>query len=208
MGLTVKQAPKAPPVPAGSHHAVCFGVIDLGTQPPRENSRYPKREKKLLLMWELPDERMTFERDGVQVEGPRVISKDFTQSLHEKATLGKFLTAWRGRAFTPEELKGFNVSKLLGANCMLNIVHSDDGQYANIASVMPLPKGMLAQKRTQTELPSVLFDLDEYDGGPFPKLPQWVIDRIIRCDELVNRDHMADGAEGEPASYGTEDIPF
>ncbi len=206
MGLTVKEGAKVDPVPEGVHHAVCFAVVDCGTQPPLPGSRYGnRRERKVLFMFELPDERMTFEREGVPVEGPRVISKDFTQSLGEKSNLRKFLVSWRGRQFTDAELKGFSLPNVLKANCMLNVTHNAKG-YADIQSVTPLPRAMAAQKR-EPELPTIVFDLDEWDGGPFPKgLPQWVIDRIAQSDELAARDHSADG--NAPPPPDGDPIPF
>ena len=69
----------------------------------------------------------------------------YTLSLHKKATLRQHLEAWRGRKFKPEELKGFDLEKLLGANCQLQIIHteSDTGRtYANIQAIVPLSKDM------------------------------------------------------------------
>src|SRR5262245_59119957 len=44
------------------------------------------------------------------------------------------LEHWRAKAFTAEELKGFNLSKLKGAPCHVNIVHKvNNGTiYANL----------------------------------------------------------------------------
>ena len=44
-----------------------------------------------------------------------------------------------GKKFTAEELKGFDVTKLIGANANINVVHN--GDWANIASIMPLTQG-------------------------------------------------------------------
>ena len=83
------------PVPAGSHLAVCYRIIDLGTQKvvfQNEN----KFLRKVMVSWELPDEKMD---DG----RPFVISKRYTWSMHEKATLRKHLEAWRGKGFSEED---------------------------------------------------------------------------------------------------------
>ncbi len=66
------------------------------------------------------------------------IQKRYTASLHEKSTLAKDLKTWRGRAFTPDELKGFDIEKVLGAPCQLVIVHAEkEGAiYANVTTVM------------------------------------------------------------------------
>jgi hypothetical protein len=75
---------------------------------------------------------------------PFTASKKYTLSLHEKANLYKDLVSWRGRAFTPEERAGFDLEKLIGVNCQIQIVHVTKGDktYANITSIVPLAKGM------------------------------------------------------------------
>jgi hypothetical protein len=176
--------------------------VDLGTQPPLPGSQFSKRQHKVLFMFELPEERIAIERDGVTKDLPRAISKDFPVSLHEKANLRKFLTAWRGRQFTDEELKGFELANVLSANCVLNVVHNAKG-YADIASVMPIMKG--APKRQPENQPFV-FDLDTWTSEALPEqLPPWVHERIARSDEwqarLGNgRDHDAPPPEDEDDS--------
>ena len=44
--------PKEPPVPAGPHPCVCFGVVDLGDQLNKLGGRY---QRKLRIMWEVAD---------------------------------------------------------------------------------------------------------------------------------------------------------
>lgn len=208
MGLNAKEESRRDPVPEGAHHAVCFAIVDLGTQPPMPGSQFGnKRQHKALFMFELPDERISLERDGVLLDLPRSISKDFNVSLHELASLRKFLVAWRGRQFTDEELKGFDLKNVLGANCVLNIVHNEKG-YADIQSVMPLMKG--TPKRTAENKPLV-FDLDAHVGTVLPEqLPPWVRERIERSDEWQERI----GANGHsdhapPPDEGANDpIPF
>lgn len=205
MGLTAKEEAKRDPVPAGTHRFVCFGVVDLGTQPPLPNSKFSKTEHKVLIQLELPDERIEFERDGVKVEGPRTISKDFTVSLHEKSALRKFLVAWRGRQFTEEELAGFNLDKLLGVCGMVNVVHNAKG-YADIASVMPLPK---ASPKFQAEQPMHKFDLDEHTGLDLPStLPKFVRERIERSHEWQARIGNDPQHDEAPPPHEDDEIPF
>lgn len=210
MGLVAKEESKRDPVPEGAHHAVCYAVVDLGTQPPLPGSQFSKRQHKVLFMFELPEERIQIERDGQQLDLPRAISKDFPVSLHEKANLRKFLTAWRGKQFTEKELEGFELKNVLGVNCVLNVVHNKKG-YADIASVMPLMKG--AAKRAAENTP-IVFDLDEHDHDEeLPEtLPQWVRERIERSDEWqASGNGESDGDPGHDAAApppDDDDIPF
>lgn len=158
MSLTITQtAAEFELPPAGATAARCAAVIDLGSQ----ESTYQgetKRSPKVLLTFELAELRT----DGT----PHRVSRRLTASLHPKAQLRAFLEQWRGRAFTDEELRAFNVGKLLGAPCLLNLVHVERAgkQYANILSVSPVPKGMTAPDPVE---PPVLFDLSAPDWQAF-----------------------------------------
>jgi hypothetical protein len=126
------------------------------------------------------------------------------------------LESWRGRPFTPAELDGFDLKKVLGANCFLNIVHGNKGDkvYANIATVNPLPKGI---NSTKPENPVLFFSLDDMAGREitFPQqMPDWIKMKIMQSDEYIARqqDHSSPPVE-EPAAVGPdgfmdEDVPF
>jgi hypothetical protein len=113
------------------------------------------------------------------------ISKSYTVSLHEKAGLRKDLAAWRGRDFTDEEAEAFDVSKLIGAYCMVNVTTSENNgkTYSNVAGLTPLP-GALKNSKPAAVHANVVFDLDAPDmtvfGGFHEKLqaaiqtsPEW-----------------------------------
>lgn len=129
------------PAPEGTHQAVCCDVIDLGEVLDTFN---PGKKKRVIsLVWQL----------GATITGrPERLTagKRYRRSLNEKATLRHDLESWRGRPFTAAESLGFDLEKLIGANCLLNIVHkpSADGTktYGNVVSVMPLMRGLPAMK--------------------------------------------------------------
>ena len=143
---------KSDPVPAGTHHAVCYGVVAVGTQPSQQYTPRPK----VVIAFELPGERIEIKGKDL----PRGISKRYTLSLNEKASLRKDLQSWRGRPFTSAELAGFDVSKLIGANCLLSVLHQDraGATYANISTISSLPKGM---KVLPPENPALYFNVVE-----------------------------------------------
>lgn len=192
------------PIPAGLHHAICYAVVDLGTQPPMPNSQYNRGPtRKVMLMFEFPEERAQYEYDGKQIDRPKAISKDYTMSLQEKAGLRQTLVSWRGRQFTAEELKGFDLKNVLGANCMINIVHKDNG-YEEIKGVMPLARGM-TKRGPENEV--VLYDI----GEPIPAtLPEWVRKRIENSEELRNggREQGGESDHESPPPPDDDDIPF
>lgn len=169
------------PLAEGVHVARCYGLVDLGMQ---YSEKFDKSAHKCLIMWELPDE--TFEVDGETKY--RTLSKEFTMSLHEKSSLTKSLEAWRGKKFTEEELAGFDLRAILGKGCQIQILHAKSGDktYANIASIMGMPKGMKLAAPAQT----IIFDLDSKTAlADMAKLPEWIQDKIRVSEtyqDLVN----------------------
>ena len=126
------------PTPQGNHLATCYRVIDLGTQKTEFQGK-EKHQHKLLISWEIPDEKMD---DG----RPFTIGQRFTWSMSEKANRRQVLESWRGKAFSEDDFgpNGFDIKNLLGVGCMLNVVHAGKNgkTYANIATVARLPKGL------------------------------------------------------------------
>lgn len=128
-------------VPAGNHQAVCVFVEDIGTHEGTYQG-VPNNRHQIVVCWELV-EKMT---KGENAGKPFMVSKFYTFSLGEKANLRKDLEAWRGVAFTEDDLKnGFDIEKLKGANCLLNVIHykkQDGNTGSKIQSISPIIKGM------------------------------------------------------------------
>ena len=131
-------------IPAGNYIGICYQMIEIGTV--KENIMgTDKILHKVRIGWELPSELKVFSEE--KGEQPCVISKEFTLSMHEKSSLRAVLKSWRGKDFTEEEAKAFDITKLLGKPCMINIIHkpgkSDPTKtYQEISSITGIPKGM------------------------------------------------------------------
>lgn len=123
------------PAPAGLHQAVCVDVVDMGILEVTYAGK-SKKQHKVRVVWQI-DEPM---EDGK----PFIIQKRYTLSLFEKAALRKDLESWRGKPFSQEEEAAFDLERLLGVNCFLNVIHvqKDGKTYANVAGVVPLKKGL------------------------------------------------------------------
>lgn len=123
------------PAPEGLYQAVCCDVWE----PFEEESPFSgKMVDKTRIVWQLeeinPDNGRPYE-----------VSQIYTLSLHSKANLTKHLEAWRGRRFSKEELKEFDLEKLIGVNCQLQIIHNakEGGEvYANVQAIVPVGKAM------------------------------------------------------------------
>ena len=130
------------PVPPGMHLARCYRIIDLGTQD-SEYKGVMKQQRKVMLQFEVHGEDDSGAPLVTPKGEPMSISKNYTLSLGEKATLRADLQAWRGREFTAEELRGFELEKVLGAWAMLAIAKSigqNGKEYTNIMNINPVPK--------------------------------------------------------------------
>ncbi len=130
MAIYAKAPKKRVPAPAGLHRAVCVDVIDKGLKTGQFGTK-----PKVVLVFELEELHPDF---GT----PYRVSQWYTNSLHEKAILCQHLESWRGRAFTEEE-KPFDLERLIGVPCLLNVVHreSNGTTYADVAAILPMPKG-------------------------------------------------------------------
>ena len=207
--------------PAGVHVARCIGLIDLGTQDVEYQGQH-KLQHKIQITWEVLGEDelgapLTVETDGKEM--PITISKRYTLSLSNKARMRSDLEAWRGKAFTDEELKSFDVSKLLGAYCMLNVTETESNgkTYANVSSITPLPRAVAKPEGVH---PLVKFDLDNPDMKVFEGFYQQLQDLIKasvewreRTAKMTGQPAPAKPAAADPKS-GTSfddmdsDIPF
>jgi hypothetical protein len=135
---------KYPVAPEGLHPAVCCDVVDLGLCDTQFGQKH-----KVELRWQL-EEAIESETKGLIRP---IVRQRFTNSLHEKAKLRGVLETWRGRKFTKDELTGFDLEKLLGVSCQIQVIHniSDEGQtFANVNAVIPLGKGM-AKVRAESD---------------------------------------------------------
>jgi len=196
--------------PAGSFSARLYRLIDIGTQTTEWMGK-KKMQRKIIAMFELHGE----DNDGQPLltnDGkPLVVSKRYTLSLDEKATLRKDLEAWRGRAFTQEELDGFNLEVLLGKFCMVSITHTEhDGkQYANISSISQVPSALkkLGEPKGINEL--MIFTLDQFDQGKFEKLSEGLQGVIRKSAEYRNIfEPNSPPVSSSPMEEMDDDIPF
>lgn len=130
---------------AGTTRAVCCGVWDLGMQKTTFNGQ-EKIQHKVIIAWEV-DEKINCPESEYHGQ-PHMLTKKYTLSLSDKATLRKDLESWRGKPYTEAEAKaGFDLEKLYGVNCFIGIAHEADRTdaskfYANITAILPLPKSV------------------------------------------------------------------
>lgn len=188
--------------------ARCTRIIDLGTQLGEYKGK-AKSSRKVQFVWESAE--LMPDSEGDYAGKPFLIIQRYTQSLSDKAGLRKDLEAWRGQKFTEQELAGFELQKVLGKACMLNMVHSDPSKsggktYCNIQSITPLPKGMVAPAAVG---PLVYFSLAEFNRELFESFSDNLKAVIAKSPEYVAATSgQAEEPKGKQADIDDDDIPF
>jgi hypothetical protein len=191
--------------PEDTYIAVCYRVIDLGTQQVEWNGE-SKRQHKIIIGWEL---------NAPMADGrPFTINKRYTLSLHEKATLCQHLEAWRGRAFTEAEAKGFDIGNVIGIPCMMQIVHNDvkGKTYANINAIMKYKGDVPALVNEK-----MYFSLDEFEPDKYARLSKNIRETIAESPEYIEimkktsgkKEPLPQDLDAPPVNHPINDeIPF
>jgi hypothetical protein len=204
--LKMKSESTFKPVPEGTHLARCYRIIELGTQ----RSTYlgqVKNQKKIMFQFEVHGEDENGFALVTRAGEPMSISKNYTASLDEKATLRKDLTLWQGHAFSEEEIdKGFDVKKYAGMWGMISVIKApgaDGKEYTNIKSITPVPPIVKKHGLPQHFNEVKIFDIDEPDMELFGTLSDYLRGKIESSPEWRVRKKSKPVADDLD-----EDIPF
>lgn len=153
-GKTTASGEDFPQTPAGNWSGVCIGLIDLGTHWESFQGGPQKKQRKVLIVWEIEaekdgkDERFFVGRDfniGVNDKGE--------VSYGEKSNIRKMLESWKGRAYSQGE--EIDLSATLGKTALVNIAGKKTNAGKDITfvnAVSPLPKGMKVIKASQKQI--------------------------------------------------------
>ena len=204
------------PVPQGMHLARCYRVIDLGTQETTYLGTV-KHLPKVMLQFEVHGEDDGGNPIVTAKNEPMSISKNFTLSLAEKATLRKDLQTWRGREFTAEELRGFELKNVLGAWAMISVIKAmgnNGKEYTNIAAIMSVPPAIKKAGMPQHHNELKMFSIDEPDMALFDSFSNGLKEKIGKSPEWQARGGKPSAPAPSEAPAGgsfddmDDDIPF
>jgi len=197
--------------PAGMHLARCYRIIDLGTQ----KSEYMGQVKylhKIMLGWEIHGTNEAGKPLKMNDGRPFAIFKNYTLSWSDKANLRLDLQSWRGKPFSQEEMRRFDLKTVLGAWCMLNVIDRD-GQngktYSNINGVTPVPAIIKQNGLPEAVNPNEIFNLSEPDMAMFETFSDNLKAKIKASPEWEKLQGKAEKAPSrEPGEDDDSDIPF
>lgn len=126
--------------PAGFRDAVCSKIFDLGKQASEYNGER-KIQHKVLFVWELADVMESGEYAGKRF----VVHKEYTLSLHEKASLRKDIEGWKGKSIPEDKAReGVDLEKFLKMQCTLQVTHQTSksgNEYAKVVGIGPQRDG-------------------------------------------------------------------
>ena len=193
------------PVPSGVHFARCFRIVDLGTQV----SEMFGEKRKVVFSFELVNLPLPGSEEGLNMS----VNKFYGLTLHKRSTLCKDLQAWRGKAFTTEELKGFDIAKVLGAPCQVSIIMDETGR-DRLDAIMAVPKGSTI---ALCKNPLVEYSIEQGKDTTYLALPEWVRSICDKCcewkpgwkeEKQVAAKVAEVEAEAAAAAVDDSDIPF
>jgi hypothetical protein len=199
------------------HLARCYRIVDLGTQKSEYQGQI-KHLQKVMIQFEVHGEDDNGNALVTNKGEPMSISKNFTLSLAEKATLRKDLQAWRGRDFTADELRGFELKNVLGAWCMLSVAKSmgnNGKEYTNIMSINPVPAAIKKAGLPEGFNKLAMFVIENPDMELFETFGNGLKEKIQtspewRARENVNyqKEQNASANSGSGFDDMDDDIPF
>jgi hypothetical protein len=224
ISATAKGGADFNPVPAGVHLAICTQVVDMGWQP--GSGKYPNPKRQVYIKFEIPDVTVEWVKNGEKMSGPATIGRKFGLSISEKSHLRPFLVGWRGKDFTADEEKEFDITSIIGKLCQLSVVHEKgerDGKvYAKIGgafALIQLQKDDLKKNpaKAKSSQPLIVYSPEDHDQAMWEALPEWIqkaiddrVDDPSAVDNLDQTTTGTDKVDGSNQSFDDDldSIPF
>lgn len=199
----------------GTYIARLYSFVDIGSRDKEVTNDSGNKETvskhQVRLTFELPKNTRVF--DGV--EKPLVIGKDYTFSMHEKASLRSVVHALLGVTLTDPEAYNFDFEEskgdILGKSCMISVAHfvtPDGKRVAYIKNVIPLMEGVECPPQFNE---SVFYMLSMGGNEVFEALPEFVKKKIGESIESTVGPSVKvarDAHNRKIEDINPEDIPF
>jgi hypothetical protein len=192
------------------HLARCYRIVDLGTQKSEFQGQI-KYLQKVMLQFEVHGEDEKGKALVTSKGDPLSISKNYTLSLAEKATLRKDLQTWRGVAFTPDQLRGFELKNILGQWAMLSVakdVGNNGKEYTNIMSVNPVPVAIKRAGLPEGINKTAMFTIMNPDMDLFETFSNNLKEKIKASPEWESNSKREVAKSGSGFDDLDGDIPF
>jgi hypothetical protein len=205
--------------PSGMHLARCYRIIDLGTQK-SEYLGQVKYLRKVMLGWEIHGADDSGTPLKMKDGRPFAMFKNYTLSWAEKANLRADLQSWRGKPFSQEEMRRFDLKTILGAWCMLNVIEkqgNDGKMYVNVTGITPVPSMIKQAGMPAPVNKNEVFMIESPDMEIFQTFSENLKKKITATPEWekLNKSYVKEAADaisklaGPPMMEDEDsDIPF
>jgi hypothetical protein len=210
MPLIVKDSGDFLSVPAGMHLGRCYRIVDKGTQ----RGFQDKLQPTVMLQFEIHGEDAEGQPLTTKDGRPLSQSKSYNCTLSEKSNLRQDLQMWRGRDFTAQELRGFELKNVLGAWAMLTIIHKEaNGKiYTKIVAINPVPANIKKAGMPEGVNELQIFDIENPDMKIFDSFSEKLKSEIMSSPEWQAL-HGEEPEKDTPKKEGgfaelDDDIPF
>jgi hypothetical protein len=194
-------------IPAGNYMARCYRMIEIGTVSETVMGT-TKSLPKVRIGWELPTETKVF--DQSKGEQPLVIDQEYNLFMNDKSNLRKMLESWRGQAFTDKEAEEFDITKLLGKPCMLNIIHKTSAKgnvYETISGVTAVPRSITVPPQI---IKTTVLSYDNFDEALFNSMPDFIKTKMQSSLEYaaMKNPHAKTFTDANDITEPLDDLPF
>ena len=194
----------------GMHNVICCQLVDFGTHDKEWDGKIDGKVNKVNFGFEFVD----VDRESENGTYHPIWGAQFTNSLGKKTALRPILEGWRGKPFTEEEAKDFDLSKLLGMSCILVIQPNLKGN-PKIQAIAKAPANFEGNR----DLREFWVEEGCFDSELPEWLPEWMQEEILSCyDHTEGFDfattHGADEVKETPLDEPEEEeldndpIPF
>jgi hypothetical protein len=182
---------------AGIHRARCYGIVDTGTH--KRDTKFGEKFQRLIyLYFELPFCR-------TEKGDPMMVRQRYALSGHPNAPLVKHLAGWRGKSqLSKAEIQDIALEKIVGAPAVLQISHSEDGQYTNVESISQFKRdqfGSTPMPEMHNKRLFVSLEKGEFDKAAFDGLHEKLKDWIAESPEYAELFKKPAGAQGRGQSF-------
>lgn len=171
--------------------------VDLGMQPKTFQGKTTDKHQ-ILIAYATPD----VVRDDNNE--PRILTERMNLLMGERATLRQRIESIYGKKMTDTQAADFDVEKIAGRGLQFSVVHntgSNGRTYANIQTVMPLPKGMAAPDCGPIRV--ILAD----EADKLNDMPEWLGDLCLTGWPLLKA-NAAEEVTGDSKDDFDDEIPF
>ena len=192
----------------GMHNVICCQLVDFGTHDKEWQGKIIGKVNKVNFGFEFVD--VTLESESGTYHP--IWGAQFTNSLGKKTSLRPLLEGWRGKPFTEEEAKGFDLSKLLGLSCVL-VIQPNSKCNPKIQAIAKAK----AEFKGKRELKEFWVEEGCFDREIPDWMPDWMKEEIQNCyeckvgfdfDSQPEPEPMPSEKEDDFPDIDDEDVPF